>query len=199
MEYRHKFAPLGRHDLIGGLGYRWNYSLIHESPLHGDAPLSEPSVVFGNGYLDVDVAVVVNDKPIAYMDIQYATDALDRRILQQVGLTLGVFAVGILLAFLLASRLHRLISSPISGLADSMAAVADRQDYSMRVAGTGKDEVGTLVQAFNQMLEQIQSRDAALYEAKVAAEAGSRAWRSGPAATGFHQSALQRGQIHRTR
>ena len=29
LEYRHQFAPLGRHELIVGLGYRWQRSSIH--------------------------------------------------------------------------------------------------------------------------------------------------------------------------
>jgi len=76
-----------------------------------------------------------------------------------------VLVVSILLAFLLSSQLLRLITSPIVHLAAVASRVSAQEDYSLRATKEGNDEVGSLVDSFNQMLEGIQQRDAALQSA----------------------------------
>ena len=56
----------------------------------------------------------------------------------------------------------RLISDPIKTLGDTARQVAARDDYSLRAAKTGEDEVGAFTDTFNSMLAQIQGRDGAL-------------------------------------
>jgi signal transduction histidine kinase len=70
-----------------------------------------------------------------------------------------------LLTVALSSRLQRIISDPILGLADTAKTIAARKDYSARATKVGEDEVGNLTDAFNQMLAQIQGQDSALQKA----------------------------------
>ena len=82
-----------------------------------------------------------------------------------------VLAVAILVALLVGPRLQRLISQPISSLVEAMAGVSAKESrYSVRVAKRGNDELGQLIDGFNGMLEQIQSRDAELRRAQVELE-----------------------------
>jgi signal transduction histidine kinase len=67
-----------------------------------------------------------------------------------------VIAVSFLVAYLLSRALQSQISHPILNLAETATAVAERRDYSVRAAKGGKDEVGLLTDAFNQMLTEIQ-------------------------------------------
>ena len=86
-------------------------------------------------------------------------------------LTVGfVFLASGIVALLLSSWLQRLISGPILALAGTARAVSERRDYSIRAARRSSDELGTLVDAFNDMLDQIQRRDSELQEAKEALE-----------------------------
>ncbi|HUA00509.1 MAG TPA: response regulator [Candidatus Aquilonibacter sp.] len=71
----------------------------------------------------------------------------------------------LLTAYLLASRLQRVISGPILALAETAATVSTGKNYSIRAAKFGNDEVGSLVDRFNDMLAQIQQRDDALQTA----------------------------------
>jgi len=71
-----------------------------------------------------------------------------------------------LLAYWLASHLQRFISAPIMRLVETSRQVSASKDYSLRAAECGDDEVGLLVSAYNQMLEQIQDRDRALEETR---------------------------------
>ena len=75
-----------------------------------------------------------------------------------------------LLTFLLSSWLQRLVADPLLRLADTARAVSARQNYALRATPHGKDEIGVLVTAFNDMLSQIERRDAALLSAKETLE-----------------------------
>ncbi|MBM4026710.1 MAG: HAMP domain-containing protein [Planctomycetes bacterium] len=76
-----------------------------------------------------------------------------------------------LAAYLISSRLQGLISAPILHLADVAHRVSEKKEYTVRAVPTGRDEVGLLIETFNQMLGQIEQRDAALVEANEGLEA----------------------------
>ena len=76
---------------------------------------------------------------------------------------LAIIVIGTLgVATLLSRRLQRAISEPIRHLASTTLRVSVEKDYSLRVAKGSEDELGVLIDGFNQMLAQIQQRDAAL-------------------------------------
>jgi signal transduction histidine kinase len=77
-----------------------------------------------------------------------------------------VLVVSLLLAFVFARRFQRLITTPLLHLAGIVREVAENGDYSLKATKIGSDEVGTLTDAFNDMLDQIRTRDAALIEAQ---------------------------------
>ena len=81
-------------------------------------------------------------------------------------ISLLVLLLGASATFLVSSRLVRLITEPILQLAALAERVSTNEDYTLRAAEGGKDELGKLVGAFNQMLERIQERDEALHSAK---------------------------------
>ena len=64
-----------------------------------------------------------------------------------------------LLAFILSRRLQQLVSQPILALSRLAREVGGQQDYSLRAAKHGNDEIGVLTDGFNQMLGEIQKRD----------------------------------------
>ncbi len=77
--------------------------------------------------------------------------------------TAAIFAVGLILATSLTARmLIRRIMRPLGTLAGEIADIGRRSDLSRRLKRERDDEVGTLVEAFNEMFSQIAERDAAL-------------------------------------
>lgn len=78
----------------------------------------------------------------------------------------AVFLVSALAALALSADLQGLISRPVLHLAETARAVSERNDYSLRAEKQSADELGRLVDAFNQMLSQIEERDTALLSAK---------------------------------
>ncbi len=77
--------------------------------------------------------------------------------------TTSLVLVGALfVAFLISSRLQRVISYPVLALAATANTVSNEKNFSIRATKTSNDEVGTLIDGFNDMLDQIEERDAQL-------------------------------------
>ena len=79
------------------------------------------------------------------------------------GLIVAAVSLG---AFVVAGALQRPISNPILALAWTTKMVTTSRDYSIRAGKQSQDEVGVLIDGFNEMLGQIQVRDAELRSAR---------------------------------
>jgi signal transduction histidine kinase len=88
------------------------------------------------------------------------------------GLALMVpIAVGLSgLALHFGTRLRSFLIDPILSLAGVSHRVSAEKDYSLRAIKRGSDEVGDLVDGFNRMLAEIQSRDEALRQERASLE-----------------------------
>jgi signal transduction histidine kinase/DNA-binding response OmpR family regulator len=102
------------------------------------------------------------------------TRELNARLERYLGILAGVTFVSLLASLLLASQLQKVISQPILHLADVETRVSREKDYSVRAVKEADDELGVLIDGFNDMLGQIQSRDAELTVAKEVAEQANR-------------------------
>jgi len=91
-------------------------------------------------------------------DTQISLDTL-RRDVAMVSLSMSVCFI---IAVLLSSKLQRTISGPVLRLAEMAREVAVRHNYSLRAEKAGDDEVGRLVDSFNEMLAQLGERAAEL-------------------------------------
>ncbi len=66
----------------------------------------------------------------------------------------------LVLTFPMSRRLQQVVSAPILALADLTRAVSASKDFSIRATTTGnRDEIGHLVEGFNEMLAQVEDRD----------------------------------------
>jgi signal transduction histidine kinase/DNA-binding response OmpR family regulator len=80
----------------------------------------------------------------------------------------------LMLALLLSSWLQRSITRPILRLARATRTISVSQDYTVPVLKETEDEIGELIDGFNNMLAQIRQRDLVLQQAKEVAEAANR-------------------------
>ncbi|MBU8870041.1 MAG: response regulator [Gemmatimonadales bacterium] len=80
----------------------------------------------------------------------------------------GLSLLAMFISMLVSEKLQGLISGPISNLAKVVHTVSRERTYSVRVKGQGKDEVGLLVHAFNEMLDEVEDREQALIRASQA-------------------------------
>ncbi len=92
----------------------------------------------------------------------YSLNAV-RESLRRYSLIVGsVLILSLLAAFGMSTLLQRFILRPIERLADAVHEVSDKKDYSLRVKHVSQDELGLLINGFNEMLEQIRLRDSSL-------------------------------------
>jgi two-component sensor histidine kinase len=84
---------------------------------------------------------------------------------------LGVFSI---VVFLASSKLAKVISTPILELARLAKDVSKDKKYFVRAKKRGWDELGSLIEAFNKMLEEIQKRDTTLIDSKHKAEEAAK-------------------------
>lgn len=144
-------------------------------------PEKEYSVQFGEN--TISVFHHIRDKKYYHGAIYIKVSG--RRFKAQVQknlVTAGLLLIALIfLSYLLARWLQRLISKPILELASVSRRVSSEKDYFLRVKKRNDDEIGTLVDEFNNMLERMSQREKErehsenLRIAKEAAEAASQA------------------------
>lgn len=79
-----------------------------------------------------------------------------------------VSLVSLAVALILSSSLQRGITRPLGAISEVARQVVRRKDYSLRVSETTRDEIGLVVEAFNGMLDEVQSRTDALERSNAA-------------------------------
>jgi signal transduction histidine kinase len=122
--------------------------------------------VSGNGTIGVFRPVKLKGERIGTVYLESDFSEMYARMRLQAATVTAVGVVSALAALLFSSALQRVISRPILGLATTARSVSERQDYSIRAVKQSADELGQLVDAFNQMLHQIEVRDSELLRAK---------------------------------
>ena len=134
-----------------------------------DCSPSSPTLkqtLFASGYVSDTEPIELNGERVGTIIVKSDLEALHARTARFVGIIDVVSLLSLATAYLLASRLQRLISVPVGDLAKTAAAVSARKDYSLRATKTTDDEIGSLVDGFNEMLGRIQQHEAALRAAR---------------------------------
>lgn len=103
---------------------------------------------------------------VGFIYIKASLDEINKRLFDYIVFVGLIFVATSFLAFLLAVKLQELITKPMHDLAIISKDIYDKKDYSIRAQKITNDEIGHLVDAFNDMLSGIEERDAALIDAK---------------------------------
>ncbi|SEO05036.1 Signal transduction histidine kinase [Duganella sp. CF517] len=108
-----------------------------------------------NGSLTLYHPIVEHGERIGtvYLEARYR---IGERIASYGSILAAVMLCSLLLAALVASRLQRSITAPLEGVTSAARAVIQRRDFSLRVPGSAPGEIGTLVDAFNAMLAEVE-------------------------------------------
>lgn len=127
--------------------------------------------LFHNGLLTYAKPITLDEEKIGTICLVSSIQPMYARLQHGMIAIAGICLVSSLGAYMASSRLQRVISSPILSLAGVANFVSEKKQYGVRAEPRGDDEVGLLIQAFNEMLEQIQQRDSALVQANEQLEA----------------------------
>jgi two-component system, sensor histidine kinase len=121
-----------------------------------------PRIYMQGRRLHIIAAVVRKDQVLGSIHILVPLEVMYPDWLSYILITLAATVAAVLTAHWLAARLQQQISGPIVNLAHTMQRVSSEEDYSLRVERNSQDEVGSLIDGFNQMLAQIRHRDSRL-------------------------------------
>jgi len=120
---------------------------------------------FGVSEATVSYSIFIGAKRYGTLMLLYDLVEITERRQLYGTMVIGVLLVSGLIAFWLSSNLRALISDPISQLVKATTSVSETGDYSIRARKISGDELGVLVDRFNEMLTGIQSRDNSLTRA----------------------------------
>jgi signal transduction histidine kinase/ActR/RegA family two-component response regulator len=123
----------------------------------------QPSRFAGDRLL-VEEAIMARDRvtPAGWVRTESDLAPMRGRFFAFAVVAFFVFAASLAGAFLLSKLLSNTLAGPIIHLASVTSAIAKKSDYSIRAERFSNDEVGTLTDSFNLMLERLQKRDAQL-------------------------------------
>jgi two-component system, sensor histidine kinase len=121
-----------------------------------------PRLFLQGSQFHIIAAIVRNDQVLGFVHILVPLIVLYPDWPGYLLFTLAAIAAAVLTANWFAARLQQQISGPIVNLALTMQRVSLEEDYSLRVERSSHDEVGSLIDGFNQMLGQIRHRDSRL-------------------------------------
>jgi PAS domain S-box-containing protein len=133
-------------------------------------PPGEEGVTFGPRTLNVFHKIALDNEVIGTLFIQSDLQVIQERLKTYLGIVGLVMLSSTIVAFFLSLWLQKLISGPILHLAETANKVASEKKYSIRADKTSSDEMGVLIDRFNEMLSAIQERDVALSLAQTGLE-----------------------------
>jgi methyl-accepting chemotaxis protein len=130
---------------------------------------SKPVASFGNcvgpdgtataahGRIRVDQRITVDGKTAGYLTIWGETSEVAERMANEAVVSITAFVLGVLVVLMVFERMLRLLNAPLLDLYETMRRVVRSRDYSIRATKLAEDEIGDVVVAFNQLMDQIES------------------------------------------
>jgi len=160
---RSDFDVLSARVLIkdrGDQGYR-TFGEYRREHYVGEINLPDdlPNEVVTDSHIDVFRPVKVNNEQVGVVFLRRDNKELKQQ--QQASLTISAQTaiLVMLIAFLLSIFYQGILIKPVFALKKIADHVAQNNDYKIRAVKMSDDEYGTLTQAFNKMLDEIEIRD----------------------------------------
>jgi PAS domain S-box-containing protein len=159
-------------SMISGSIYNGNNELFatyyrdKNTNLVAPTEFKKASITFSSDSLVVFAPIILDNEIIGTICLQSDLSNIHESLNRGIQIIIAVIIISLLAVFLVSARLQTVISKPILSLASVAKAVSEKKDYSARAVKQSNDEIGSLIDAFNEMLEQIQERDSELLVAK---------------------------------
>ena len=130
------------------------------------APQPHGAYFTDDGHIGVFGLVHIDGQPLGTVYLHAAVNDLRAESLHYLRVVALVMLASLSASVLISSRLQRLVSIPILRLTRTAQRISAAGDYTVRVEKTAHDELGTLCDEFNRMLERIAKTEKELEEAR---------------------------------
>ena len=122
--------------------------------------LEKESYWFRSNHLLLVEPIIFQGQRMGFVSIQSDLREKNRRLRRYAAIAFGVLLLSMAAASFVSSLFRKSVVTPIVSLAEVARSVSQDKNYSVRALPSAeKDEVALLVDAFNEMLAQIQQRD----------------------------------------
>ena len=111
----------------------------------------------------IEVPVMLDDERIGTLSLDAELSQLYTQLRRSLVIMLLSLGLSGLVAYVLSTRLQRLISAPVNGLLKVTASVRESNNFSLRGEKHADDEIGALIDGFNEMLGELERRDQHLH------------------------------------
>jgi len=133
------------------------------SMLRADGPKLDIEEILGSeqaankidSLLVVKKPVVLEDRDIGTVIIADNLRDIEHQLFTYVIVAVVVLIASLLIALILSAELHEIITDPISQLSEIAEKVTNQQNYSIRAHKTSNDEIGVLIDNFNEMIAKM--------------------------------------------
>ena len=140
------------------------YSRDADSKIQSPPPRSADGFRYENGDLLIFKPIQRGTSRLGTIFVEADMAELHALVMSYVKIGAAILLGAMLVAFVLSSRLQRMISKPILALAETTRVVSERKNYSVRAVKHGDDEIGSLIDRFNEMLVELEKHEKAMVE-----------------------------------
>ncbi len=119
--------------------------------------------------------IVFDGEKIGAIYIESSLEDLYSNLNWFAGICFSLLSASVVVAIILSATLQSLLSKPILQLVKVIRDVSTTHQYSTRAQKFANDEIGLLIDGFNDMLNEIERRDRELITAKTKAENADKA------------------------
>jgi len=113
-------------------------------------------------YDDIEVMIPIPDqdgKVLGQVLIVASIDKVFVKLRQSLLIVVTIFLLAIILVYIIAGFVQKLISEPIRRMSESMQSISFSRNYSGRLNPSRRDELGSLMRCFDEMIDRLQGQE----------------------------------------
>ena len=114
--------------------------------------------------IEIAKSLEFKKEKIGWIFLEFSVPNVSERLWAYTKILSPIFAAVLLIGAILSNMLRRQLAIPLLKLTEQTEKFARTHDHSIRMPDFGRDEIGILSLAFNQMLETIQNRETQLHQ-----------------------------------
>jgi diguanylate cyclase (GGDEF)-like protein/PAS domain S-box-containing protein len=129
-------------------------------------PTQRQAIVFDDEYVHVYEPIEVQGSHFGSVYFRLSSHRIKQEIKNFYVLVGFITPILLGISFLIALRLQKLFSDPILHLSNVVEHIGDTQDYKVKLASSGKNEIASLYTGFNRMINRIDRANRQLEKEK---------------------------------
>jgi signal transduction histidine kinase/ActR/RegA family two-component response regulator len=143
------------------------YTAAHESAVAASVPHTAAGVYFRGDRVELLRPIEQDGQRLGTVYLRARNDVVGR-VKAYARILATVMVLSLAVALMASAWLQNVITRPMESMASVARQIVERRDYSLRARKTTGDEIALVIDAFNNMLDEVQLRARALEQSNVA-------------------------------